>query len=228
MTADLSGTFDPVDALRASYGAFAAVVETLDDDASWLPSGCTGWAVRDLVFHCAGDAQRALVALHTPVSAPPDRDAVTYWRDWGADQTGAANGRRWARVSASMFLDFGQLRELYLETAAATVVAGAAADPARTVRTQGHVLRAENLLTTLAVEATVHHLDLTVSLPGAAPPAPEGLAAVRATLDGLLGRPVTLDWSDEHYARAATGRAPLTQEERRALGSDADRLPLLS
>ncbi|MGW0132267.1 maleylpyruvate isomerase N-terminal domain-containing protein [Streptomyces sp. NPDC003299] len=75
MTADLSGTFDPVDALRASYGAFAAVVETLDDDASWLPSGCTGWAVRDLVFHCAGDAQRALVALHTPVSAPPDRDA---------------------------------------------------------------------------------------------------------------------------------------------------------
>lgn len=204
------------------------MVETLDDEASWLPTGCTGWAVRDLVFHCVSDAQRALVALHTPVSAAPDRGAVTYWRDWGNDPVGDANGRRWARVSASMFPDFRQLRELYLETAAATVTAGAAAGPAGVVRTQGHVLIVGDLLTTLAVEATVHHLDLTVSLPGAARPAPEGLAAVRATVDGLLGRPVPLDGSDEHYARAATGSAPLTQEERRTLGPDADRLPLRS
>ncbi|MEU3845305.1 maleylpyruvate isomerase N-terminal domain-containing protein [Streptomyces sp. NPDC028635] len=228
MTGDQRDDTDPVAALRAAYGAFAEVVATLGDDASWLPTGCTGWAARDLVFHCLSDAQRALVALHTPVSAPPDRDAVTYWHAWAPDPVGAAHGRRWARVSASMFLDFGQLRELYLETAAATVTAGAAADPARAVCTQGHVLTAGDLLITLAVEATVHHLDLTVSLPGAARPAPEGLAAVRATLDGLLGRPVPLDWSDEHYARAATGRAPLTREERRALGSDAERLPLLS
>ncbi|MEV0981468.1 maleylpyruvate isomerase N-terminal domain-containing protein [Streptomyces sp. NPDC049915] len=228
MTAEHPDAVAPVTALRASYGAFAAVVETLGDDESWLPTGCTGWAVRDLVFHCLSDAQRALVALHTPATAPADRDAVTYWHDWAPDPVGAAHGRRWTRVSASMFLSFGPLRDLYLETAAATVTAGAAADPARAVGTQGHVLTAGDLLTTLAVEATVHHLDLTVSLPGAAGPAPEGLAAVRATLDGLLGRPVPLDWSDEHYARAATGRAPLTQEERRTLGSSAERLPLLS
>ena len=30
---------------------------------SWAPTGCTGWAVRDLVHHCWSDAQRALVAL---------------------------------------------------------------------------------------------------------------------------------------------------------------------
>jgi hypothetical protein len=45
---------------------------------------------------------------------------------------------------------------------------------------------------------------------------------------GLLGRPVPVDWSDEHYARAATGRAPLSAAERLALGADADRLPLFS
>ncbi|MDH6565786.1 uncharacterized protein (TIGR03083 family) [Streptomyces sp. SAI-208] len=216
------------DVLRAAYGAFAAVVRPLGDEESWLPTGCAGWAVRDLVFHCAGDAQRALVALHTPAAGPADRDAVTYWRDWAPDPVGAAHGRRWNRVSASMFLDFGRLRELYLETAAATVNAAADARPDLRVSTQGHVLTAGDLVLTLAVEATIHHLDLVTDLPGAAGPSPVGLAAVRATLDGLLGRPVPLDWSDEHYARAATGRTPLTDAERLALGADADRFPLFS
>jgi hypothetical protein len=212
--------------LRETYGTLAAVVESLGDEESWLPTACTGWAVRDLLFHCLTDAQRALVALHSPASAPPDRDAVTYWQHWSPDPVGAANGRRWVRVNASMFLDFRQLRGLYLETAAATVTAAAAADLARPVSTQGHVLTAGDLVTTLAVEAAIHHLDLVRDLPDAPDPAPAGLAAVRRTLDGLLGRPVPVEWSDEHYARAATGRASLTREERRALGADAERLPL--
>ncbi|MFF7047639.1 maleylpyruvate isomerase N-terminal domain-containing protein [Streptomyces griseorubiginosus] len=216
------------DVLRAAYGAFAAVVRPLGDEESWRPTGCTGWAVRDLVFHCTGDAQRALVALHTPAPGPPDRDAVTYWRDWAPDPVGAANGRRWSRVSAGMFLDFRQLRDLYLETAAATVRAAADTPAQLRVCTQGHVLTAADLVTTLAVEATIHHLDLVTDLPDAPGPAPEGLAAVRATLDGLLGRPLPLDWSDEHYARTATGRAPLTDADRRALAADADRFPLFS
>ncbi|CAM5597609.1 maleylpyruvate isomerase N-terminal domain-containing protein [Streptomyces aurantiogriseus] len=212
--------------LRETYGALTAVVESLGDEESWLPTACTGWAVRDLLFHHLTDAQRALVALHTPASAPPDRDAVTYWQDWTPDPAGAANGRRRVRVNASMFLDFDQLRGLYLETTAATVTAAAAADLARPVATQGHVLTAGDLITTLSVEAAVHHLDLVRDLPDAPRPSPAGLAAVRETLDGLLGRPVPVDWSDEHYARAATGRASLTSEERRALGADAGRLPL--
>ncbi|MFC8427640.1 maleylpyruvate isomerase N-terminal domain-containing protein [Streptomyces sp. NPDC057253] len=216
------------DVLRAAYEAFAAVVRPLGDEESWRPTGCTGWAVRDLVFHCAGDAQRALVALHTPAAGPPDRDAVTYWRDWAPNPVGAANGRRWNRVSASMFLDFRELRELYLETTAATVRAAADTPAELLVRTQGHVLTAADLVSTLAVEATVHHLDLVTELPDAPGPAPAGLAAVRATLDGLLGRPLTLDWSDEHYARAGTGRTPLTDTDRLTLGADANRFPLFS
>ncbi|KMS65811.1 hypothetical protein ACH49_30290, partial [Streptomyces leeuwenhoekii] len=85
-----------------------------------------------------------------------------------------------------------------------------------------------DLMLTLAVEATIHHLDLTAHLPAAPGPAPSGLTATRAALDGLLGRPVPVDWSDEHYARAATGRVPLTRDERRALGPDADRIPLFA
>jgi uncharacterized protein (TIGR03083 family) len=219
------GTPPPL-TLRAAYGAASALVAGLGDEESWLPTGCTGWAVRDLVFHCLSDAQRALVALHAPVPGPADRDAVTYWRDWRPDGAGAANGRRWARVGASMFLDFGQLRELYLETLAAAVHAADAADPARHVATQGHVLTAGDLMATLAVEATVHHLDLAVSLPHAPGPSPEGLAAVRAALDGLLGRGAPASWPDEHYARLGTGRTLPTPAEREELGASAARLPL--
>ncbi|MFF7355773.1 MULTISPECIES: maleylpyruvate isomerase N-terminal domain-containing protein [Streptomyces] len=216
----------PARAVRAAYEAARAAVAGLSDEESWLPTGCTGWAVRDLVFHCVTDAQRALVALHTPAREPVDRDAVTYWRDWRPDTAGAANGRRWVRVNGSMFLDFRQLQGLYLETLAAAVHAAEAADPAQPVATQGHVLTAGDLLITLAVEATVHHLDLTVHLPHAPGPTAQGLAAVRTTLDGLLGRPGLPDWSDEHYARVGTGRAALTEAERAALGTVADRFPL--
>ncbi|MFF6995304.1 maleylpyruvate isomerase N-terminal domain-containing protein [Streptomyces sp. NPDC008313] len=212
--------------LRSAYEAFAGVVAPLGDEESWLPTGCAGWAVRDLVFHCLLDAQRGLVALHTPAAGPADRDAVTYWADWRPDSAGAANGRRYTRVNASMFLRFEQLRGLYLETAAAVTTAAGRAGPDELVGTQGHVLTTGDLMATLAVEATVHHLDLVRHLPSAPPPAPDGLRCVRATLDGLLGRPVPLDWTDRHYARAATGRVALTPDEARRLGGDAARFPL--
>ncbi|MET9904799.1 maleylpyruvate isomerase N-terminal domain-containing protein [Streptomyces sp. NPDC006446] len=87
----------PTEVLRNAYEAFAAVVTRLDDQESWLPTGCTGWAVRDLVFHCLADAQRGLVGLHTPSSGPADRNTVTYWQGWKPGTAGAANGRRWAQ-----------------------------------------------------------------------------------------------------------------------------------
>ncbi|MEU3459285.1 maleylpyruvate isomerase N-terminal domain-containing protein [Streptomyces sp. NPDC006733] len=216
----------PADVVRAAYGAFDAVVAPLSDEQSWLPTGCTGWSVRDLVFHCVSDAQRGLVALHTPSDRAPDRDAVTYWEDWRPEPVGAAAGRRFNRVVAGMFLHVDQLWELYAQTAAAVVHAAAAASVDRPVATQGHVLRSGDLLRTLAVEATIHHLDLVVSLPDAAGPPQQGLAEVRRTLDGLLGRPAPTAWDDAHYARAATGRAPLTAADRDHLGADAARFPL--
>ncbi|MFK0168898.1 maleylpyruvate isomerase N-terminal domain-containing protein [Streptomyces sp. NPDC090306] len=209
-----------------AYEQLACAVRGLSDEESWLPTGCTGWSVRDLMFHHVQDAQRALVALHTPAQGPPDRDAVTYWRDWAPGTAGAANGRRWARVGASMFLDLGQLRGLYLETLAAAAHAAAGVAPEGTVRTQGHVLTAGDLMTTLAVEAALHHLDLVTDLPGAPGPTARCLAAVATTLDGLLGHRPAADWSDERYARVGTGRAAPTERERALLGADADRLPL--
>jgi hypothetical protein len=96
------------------------------------------------------------------------------------------------------------------------------------VQTQGHVLTVDDLLRTLCVEATIHHLDLIAHLPGAAGPTTAGLGEVRRVLDALLGGAVQIGWSDERYALVATGRAAPTEAEARALGAAADRLPVLS
>ncbi|WP_079403202.1 maleylpyruvate isomerase N-terminal domain-containing protein [Streptomyces sp. 3211] len=218
----------PADVLRAAYGAFDAVVTTITDERSWLSTGCAGWSVRDLVFHCLSDAQRGLVALHTPAGRTPDRDAVTYWEDWRPDAVGAANGRRFTRVVASMFLHVDQLCELYSQTVAAVVDAAAGVAPDQYVATQGHVLSAGDLIRTLAVEATIHHLDLVVSLPDAPGPSAEGLGQTRRTLDGLLGHPAPVPWDDAQYARVATGRASLSDSDRQRLGADAARFPLFA
>lgn len=235
MTSETAAPHQQAILVREAYRQLAAAVATMTDERSWLPTGCVGWSVRDLVFHCLGDAQRGLVALHTPAHTLADRDAVTYWSDWRSDPSGAgaAAGRRFTRVVASMFLHALQLRDLYVETATAAVHAAEQADPGALIATQGHVLTAGDLLSTLAVEATIHHLDLAASLcdgpdAEAVMPARSGLAEVRRTLDGLLGQPVPIDWDDVTYARKGTGRAPLTPAEQQQLGALADRFPLFS
>ncbi|MFI7582866.1 maleylpyruvate isomerase N-terminal domain-containing protein [Kocuria sp. M1N1S27] len=216
------------DLVRDACTAFGAVLDGLGDDDSWAATGCTGWSVRDLVHHCAMDGLRGLVALHTPTTARPDRDAATYWTDWGGDPEAAAESRRRARVAASMLPDWDAVRELYRGTAGALVHAAEHRGSGGAVRTDGHVLRVEDLLSTLAVEATVHHLDLIQHLDGSPGPAADGLAEVRRVLTDLWEREPLEHWSDEHFARVGTGRAELSAPERAELGEYADLLPLFS
>ena len=92
--------------------------------------------------------------------------------------------------------------------------------------TQGHVLRTADFTATLAVEAAVHYLDLTVGLPSASPPDAAALALVRRVLDGLLGSPMPGAWDDQTYALKGTGRVPVTEVDRSGIGALADRFPL--
>ena len=101
-----------------------------------------------------------------------------------------------------------------------------AADADRRLEFQGHVVTMEVFLALWAVEAAVHHLDVTVELPDAPPPAPASLRVTRETLDALLGEPVPMGWDDQTYALKGSGRLALTGEERSALGPLAERFPL--
>ncbi|WP_218144202.1 hypothetical protein [Pedococcus cremeus] len=97
--------------------------------------------------------------------------------------------------------------------------------------TQGVVLAVPDFVSTLVVEAAVHGLDLTVALeapglPGPALPQPALRETVEVTT-ALLGRSFPAGWGDAGGVLRATGRVPLTEEDRVALGPAADAVPVL-
>jgi hypothetical protein len=105
------------------------------------------------------------------------------------------------------------------------VVAAGRVEPGDVVRSQGAALTVADEFSHIVVEAAIHHLDLVLRLdrPG---PAPAALAEVRRVLEGLYGAPLPTSWDDATAARRATGREPLTDEDRVVLGAGADRLPV--
>jgi hypothetical protein len=165
------------------------------------------------------------VALASPAGTAPDTDAVSYWTHWRPDTDAARAGRRMVRIGASVYPSLRPILDSYAETTEAVVYAAVHTDPDLPVRTQGHVLRAGDLVRTLVVEAAVHHLDLVVALDRPLPSAGP-LRLVRETLDGLLGEPLPLPWDDVTYARTGTGRTPLSEADRAVLGPLAGRFPL--
>jgi hypothetical protein len=205
--------------LDAIYGQISDVVSVLGPADLWRPSRCTGWTVGDVLYHQLLDARRALVTFASPADGPPDVDEITYWPAFQPGDDGSAAHAQHVRIVASAYPD-GELGREWRETAAAAVRA-AHACPSPLVTTQGHVLRTPDFIATLVFEASVHYLDMTVDLPHAPLP---NLGPVRRVLDGLLGS--TTEWDDLTYALKGTGRVPLSDDDRAALGSFAERFPL--
>ena len=121
---------------------------------------------------------------------------------------------------ASAWSSVEPIAALYAETARAVLVAGHGRAGDDLVATQEHVLTVDALFRTLAVEATVHHLDLRLGQPSQ-----EGLEETRRVLDGLLGRAAPIE-DAVRYALIGTGREPPTEDEADAFGADVERLPL--
>lgn len=214
----------PRELLRTAYDDLAELLGALAADGSaWVPTGCRGWAVQDLAFHLLGDTRRALVALNTPAVGPADRDAITYWSAWQGPEDDESLRR--TRVVASTAMEFADLVEVYRDATSAVLVAASRAPAREPVRTQGWVLDVDDLLSTLTVEAAVHHLDLVADLdrPG---PSAGPLAEVRRVLEGLLGSPLPARWDDATAARRGTGREPLDDDDRAELGGRTAAFPL--
>ncbi|MGY1732319.1 maleylpyruvate isomerase N-terminal domain-containing protein [Geodermatophilus sp. SYSU D01045] len=215
----------PRELLHTAYEDLTRVLLTLTRAEGWAPTGCTGWAVVDLTHHLLQDARRALVALATPAGGPADTSAVDYWRSWRPPAPDDEDGLWATRAAASLHGGFAAVQRSHAEAAAAVLVAAGRVADGDLVRTQGAVMTVADLLSTLTVEAAVHHLDLVAALdrPG---PGPAALAEVRRVLEGLLGGPLPPGWDDATAVRRGTGREPLTDADRAALGGAAARFPL--
>jgi hypothetical protein len=216
---------DPVSLLSTAYRDLSGVLSSLTVEEGFEPTGCAGWTAVDLGFHLLSDARRALVALHTPAAGPADTTAVDYWTAWRPPEPGDDEELWSTRIAASVHGGLPGVAARYAETSAAVAVAAGGASLTQVVGTQGRALTVADLLSTLTVEAAVHHLDLVLRLdrPG---PAAAPLAEVRRVLEGLLGRPLPAQWDDVTAARRGTGREPLSPADRDELGSAATAFPL--
>jgi uncharacterized protein (TIGR03083 family) len=214
-------------AMVASYRAVTDDVGTLDEDELARPSRCRRWSRADLLFHMLLDAQRALVAFATPAAGEPDVDFISYWTPFRPGAEGYAAHARFVRRVTSSYRSELVIAGQWAETAAAAAHVAATLPADVKVATQGHVLVAGDFLATLAVEATVHHLDLVAGDECLSGPSGPGLAVARETLDGALGEPVPVGWDDVDYVLKATGRVELTADDRAGLGVLASRFPFL-
>jgi predicted kinase len=215
-----------LDALEQIYEQVSQVVRELDDTAFAGATRCAGWDRQALLVHMLADARRALVTFATPGHGRPDVDSVSYWAEYDPkNDAGAMAHGEFIRMSSAAYTSPDWVRQLWLETSTAAVRSGRRCGESL-VATQGHVLTLADFIDTLVVEATVHYLDLTVGL-DAEPPAATALDITVDTLDGLLGSDPVTHWGPIEYALKGTGREPLTERDRAALGALAARLPLL-
>lgn len=214
--------------LGRAYGRLTETVQGLSDADFERETRCPGMPVGPLLVHLLYDAERALIAFASPAVVEPDRDFVTYWQDFPPQPDGDTS---FVRNVATAYRKPGLLVQHWREVSEAAVRAAAVglATKGHRIETQGHVLRATDFVATLVLEATVHHLDLTVGLPDAPEPDPEGLQVTARTLDGLFGPEAwdEIGWDTTTYILKATGREPLDEADRDMLGPHASRLPLL-
>ncbi len=215
-----------MDLFSPSWAALRTAVAGLPDESFALPSGCTGWLVRDLVCHLIIDAQDVLITLVTPAETEPTRDAATYWdivqAPTGDDPLDALTVRLAAAYEEPWLLKF------HLDdVGSAAGRAAELADPAARVGTRDVVLTAGDYLAAYLLEWTLHHLDLIAHLPEAAEPPAEGLARSRELLEKIAGAAFPSSFSDKDALLIGTGRRTPTEEERNELGELAGKLPLV-
>ncbi|MFI5729528.1 maleylpyruvate isomerase N-terminal domain-containing protein [Kribbella sp. NPDC051587] len=210
--------------LERAYGRITETVQGLSTADFARETRCPGMPVGPLLVHLLYDAQRALIAFASPAVVEPNRDYVSYWGDF---PPGSSSDTSFVQTVAAAYRKPGVLVQHWREVSEAAVRAAAVAEGR--IETQGHVLAVKDFVATLVLEATVHHLDLTLNLPDAPEPDPEALRVTARTLDGLFGPDAwdVIEWDTTTYVLKGTGRVPLDDADLEMLGPHAELLPLL-
>lgn len=209
-------------ALRAEATQLTTAAREWPQTAWDLPSPCPPWTNRDLFAHVIMTVERvpALLADPTPPSVATT-DPTQYYRDGQALAPAASDERvTSAQRLARSFATSAGLVDRFAH-AWPTVADQCAAEPAgRTVRTRhGDAMLLGDYLRTRVVEIVLHGIDLAVGVGRAPWTSSEGGAAVASLLlarspEGSLD---ALGWDRAALLTKATGRAPITSEERRSL-----------
>ncbi|MBY8856690.1 maleylpyruvate isomerase N-terminal domain-containing protein [Nocardia sp. CA2R105] len=216
-----------MDLFSRSWSALRATIAELHDEDFALPSGCTGWLVRDLVCHLLIGAQDILITLVTPADAEPTRTALSYWEIDTTTPTGDDPLDALIVRLAAAYQEPQLLKLHFDDVGSAAGRAAELADPDRRIATRGEVLTAADYLDAYVLEWTLHHLDLIAQLPGEPEPPAESLAHARHMLEQVTGATFPPALSDRDALLIGTGRRAPSDSERVELGDLAGKLPFV-
>lgn len=203
----------PLDRARTAFveslDGLSVLLDRFDDDALHARSRCRGWLVADVLAHLHLGLVEMLAGFPARTTRPADTDLASYWTALPPD----AGAPDWARVrfaravAASYARPTGQLAHVRTTVTGLRRLVSDLETPYR-VEFQGHVLEVADFVATWVVEVVVHHLDMTVDLPGAPEPPASGLGVARETVTRLVDPPDALDgWDDDRaLVLAASGR----------------------
>lgn len=219
-----------LEALRAEAEALSQSLSGLDADGWERPTRCAPWDVAALFAHASGTVNRLPAMLAAEPPARAEVSAAGYYKpdhrfaaDVNAVRVGAAQTEAAEVGPARLLRDFDGIRN--------SVYAACAAEPATRVVTSRHgdPMLLTDFLVTRVAELGLHGLDLADALevePWFTKPAIEVVSELLLGADtaGKLQRAHDeLGWSAMDLIRKATGRAPLTPDEKAA----ADELGLV-
>jgi uncharacterized protein (TIGR03083 family) len=218
---------DPLAALREECELLSQTVLGLPEEEFAKPTRCIEWNVKQLVAHVYRDVNRTNTALDQAPPPAADADSVSYWRGYDPVTDGVDISNR-AKEVASSYGSGQELASAWDEMWRRAVGRAGTADRDRLVVTWGPALTLDEYLRTRVLELTVHQTDLNDALGLPPDPTDGGLEVTTEILLGLLGVPAAeVPLKGLALLETGTGRRPLSDEERNALGGLADRFPLL-
>lgn len=224
-----AGVEGPLAALREECELLSQLVMGLSDEEFNRPTRLPAWNVKELLGHLYRGIDRTNWALDDDEPVVPDEDAVSYWRRLNPSYDATHIADR-AKEVADRFGSGQELAVAWDELWRRAVGRAANADPDRPMKTWEPVLTMDDFLKTRVLELTVHRADLMDALE--LPPAPSdgGMEVTQEILLGLLDADITAlpDWDGVEFIEKGTGRRPLSEDDRAALGALADRFPLLA
>lgn len=223
---------DALVALTQESRALSAVLRDLEPGCLKLPTNCPPWDMQELIVHITasiglGDTGFPDAEPHAPlVSAAdyyrrPERDTQVY-RQNNVDQTQELARRILASTSAAQWFD---------EISHDSIAKLSQEDLDRVVLIPGRgAMRLSDWVVTRVISVAAHGLDVALTLERTPWTTPSALHVMRPVFTALLGMelPVDLNWDDQAFLAAATGRRALTGDERTLLGPQTERFPLLS
>jgi uncharacterized protein (TIGR03083 family) len=226
-----------LDALEAQCKEMVALVGELEDDEWDRPTRCPGWTVKELVAHCEGMLVRLVGENSQPFDGAAEIDRVGYYRyDPAGPREGEEGDKTFSEVIRDRVIDEAGSRSSDEIRAGMEAATGAAMrgvreiPPDRVIKRSGHPpMTFGEFAASRVLEFGVHSMDIGHATLRGERVHPDAVPIITGILDGLLGSrlPKALGWDPRTYILTGTGRRHLLSNERFALGSLAEKFPLM-